>query len=33
VPNRVTAHLDFTGATAVLASLEDLDLETVLIRE
>jgi putative hydrolase of the HAD superfamily len=33
VPNRVTAHLDFTGAAAVLASLEDLDLETVLIRE
>lgn len=26
VPNRVTAHLDFTGAVAQLASLTDLDL-------
>lgn len=26
VPNRVTAHLDFTGAIKVLQSLEDLDL-------
>jgi HAD superfamily hydrolase (TIGR01509 family) len=33
VPNRVTAHLDFAGATKVLRSLEDLNLGTILIRE
>lgn len=27
VPNRVTAHLDFTGALAILPSLEALDLD------
>jgi len=29
VPNRITAHLDFTGARAVLGSLEEVDLRGI----